>query len=98
MGDNFFGITDPGRLRTNNEDSFIAQTVFNGCIMACVIDGVGGYAGGDLAAKITRDAIIHRMNKLPANIIDSMLAAFEYAIKKYSRKKKQIRNSIKWLV
>ncbi|MEO6719694.1 MAG: protein phosphatase 2C domain-containing protein [Ferruginibacter sp.] len=90
MGDNFFGITDPGRLRTNNEDSFIAQAVFDGgFIMACVIDGVGGYAGGDLAAKITRDSIIHRMNKLPDNIIDRMLNAFEYANEKIFKEKER---------
>ena len=88
MDDNFFGITDPGKLRTNNEDSFITQTVFNdGFIIACVIDGVGGYAGGDLAAKITRDAIIHRMDKLPDNIMERMLAAFEYANEKIFKEK-----------
>jgi PPM family protein phosphatase len=90
MGDNFFGITDPGRQRTNNEDSFIAKAVFNDkFIMACVIDGVGGYAGGDIAARITRDAIIHRMEKIPANITERMLSAFEYANQRIFKEKEK---------
>ena len=52
MAENFFGITDTGRQRTNNEDAFIAQRIWNnGYILACVIDGVGGYEGGEVAAQ-----------------------------------------------
>ncbi len=80
MGENYFGITDPGRQRDNNEDSFIAQTVFNKtAILACVIDGVGGYAGGEVAAKLTRDTIIRHFKKLPENTIAAMVSALESA-------------------
>jgi serine/threonine protein phosphatase PrpC len=43
MADNVFGITDPGKVRQNNEDNFIAQyAAGDRYIAACVIDGVGG--------------------------------------------------------
>jgi serine/threonine protein phosphatase PrpC len=50
--------TDPGRLRPNNEDIPIidaARGVFG------VIDGVGGHAGGEVAAATARDVIVQRM-------------------------------------
>jgi len=48
----FFGLTDTGKLRDNNEDAFIAERTKTGnLIVACVIDGVGGYEGGEVAAS-----------------------------------------------
>ena len=39
-----FGNTDPGLVRTNNEDAFIAQKVWdNNYWLLAVIDGLGGY-------------------------------------------------------
>lgn len=59
MAEPFFGITDTGLQRTNNEDAFIAGPVMNGgFVAACVIDGVGGYEGGEVAAALARQAIL----------------------------------------
>lgn len=59
--ENFFGNTDTGRQRTNNEDAFIAQQLADGQVLACVIDGVGGYEGGEVAAAIAHDTIIEKV-------------------------------------
>ncbi len=59
MAENYFGITDTGRQRDNNEDTFIAEKVLkNQYIIVTVIDGVGGYEGGEVAAQIARDNIL----------------------------------------
>ena len=59
MANNFFGITDTGKQRQNNEDVFIAEKSGDGnFIIACVVDGVGGYAGGEIAAEIARATIL----------------------------------------
>jgi PPM family protein phosphatase len=50
--------TDPGRLRTNNEDLPLvdpARGVYG------VIDGIGGQAAGEIAAGIARDVILQRL-------------------------------------
>ena len=88
MGENYFGITDPGKQRTNNEDSFIAQTVFkNKLIVACVIDGVGGYAGGEIAAQLTREEILHNLNKLPSDFTAHLVTTLELANERIIREK-----------
>lgn len=52
------GKTDMGCLRTNNEDAFVAQQLWDeNTYLAIVIDGVGGYEGGEIAAGIARKTI-----------------------------------------
>ena len=59
MAEYFIGITDKGKQREHNEDTFIAREFFKKeLVMACVIDGVGGYSGGEVAAAITRSVML----------------------------------------
>lgn len=54
----FFGQTDVGKVRTNNEDAFWIGNIWDeDHVLAVVIDGVGGYEGGEVAAAIARDTI-----------------------------------------
>jgi len=83
MADNFFGATDLGRQRQNNEDAFIAQQTSDGkYIVACVIDGVGGYSGGEIAAAIAHDVIIHNLNRMNGEVIPALTSALAAANEK----------------
>jgi serine/threonine protein phosphatase PrpC len=73
----YFGSTDTGRVRDNNEDAFIAEsTEDNRNIIACVIDGVGGYEGGEVAAQIARDTIRDYFRSAPSDPVQRMKEAF----------------------
>ena len=62
----FFGATDTGRVRTNNEDNFIACELWGGShLLLAAIDGIGGYEGGEVAARIARDVIIEETTSHP---------------------------------
>ena len=77
MSDNIFGITDTGRQRKNNEDAFIAEHAPDGrYIIACVIDGVGGYTGGEVAASIARETILQRLANLSGEVAPVLTGAF----------------------
>ncbi len=90
MAENYFGLTDTGRVRDNNEDTFVAQQAANGLIVACVIDGVGGYHGGEVAAEIAREEVIAQMDRTRGDIIPAMTAAFKQASKNiYQRRKEE---------
>ena len=80
MDKNYFGITDTGRVRDNNEDTFIAEkTSGNDLIIASVIDGVGGYSGGEIASAIARRSILQHLSlpnaDVPALMKDAIIDA-----------------------
>ena len=53
----FCGFTDTGKQRTNNEDAFVAEQLDEYTVLAVVIDGIGGYEGGEVAAEIAQREI-----------------------------------------
>ena len=54
--------TDVGRQRTDNQDTFICAPLWSAdTALLVVIDGVGGYSGGDRAAALARESIEHYM-------------------------------------
>lgn len=62
----FKGNTDTGKVRSNNEDSYIVENIWdNNHILGVVIDGVGGYDGGEIASGIARKTIIEYLEKYP---------------------------------
>ncbi|MBK8496234.1 MAG: serine/threonine-protein phosphatase [Chitinophagaceae bacterium] len=76
MAEYFFGITDKGKRRENNEDTFIVQEISNkNFLLACVIDGVGGYNGGEVAAGIARAVILEHVQQVSGNIIEKLQLA-----------------------
>ena len=98
MAENFFGLTDVGRQRDNNEDAFIAQSILNKqFIMACVIDGVGGYEGGEVAAAIAKEAFLNSFfffKKGSADMIGMLRQSFLAANEKiYNEKIQSGKNS-----
>jgi serine/threonine protein phosphatase PrpC len=88
MADNFYGLTDTGKMRDNNEDNFIAQNIARGKFIAgCVIDGVGGYEGGEVAAAIARTAILNAVKKTSNDTIDTLKKALSEANERIFDKK-----------
>lgn len=59
----FYGQTDMGRQRTNNEDAFVLESLDENTVLAVAIDGVGGYEGGEVAAAIAQKEIPDYMKK-----------------------------------
>jgi len=73
MAKNYYGITDVGRQRDNNEDAFFAEPVLNNqYTAACVIDGVGGYEGGEVAAAIAKQSILAYL-RIPSGEVLTMM-------------------------
>jgi serine/threonine protein phosphatase PrpC len=91
MAENYFGITDQGKVRSNNEDTFIAQPVLNDrFIAACVIDGLGGYEGGEVAARLAHDAILSHLQSNRNEDITSVMKEALAAANEVIYKEKQI--------
>jgi len=88
MDKHFFGLTDQGKSRENNEDTFIVKSLDNDqLILGAVIDGVGGYSGGEVAAAIASEAISNHFTSRPADPIAQMILAFRDTNKAIVRRK-----------
>ncbi len=81
---NYWGKTDQGRCRSNNEDAFVAQPLWDeNHVLAIAIDGVGGYNGGEVAAAIAQEKIpkfldeFHEGNPLE-NLRNAVIQADSY--------------------
>lgn len=60
-----YGNSDKGLIRTNNEDAFIVQTIWDtNHWLLVVIDGLGGYEGGEVAASIAKETILHSVEEM----------------------------------
>ncbi|WP_183566521.1 PP2C family protein-serine/threonine phosphatase [Mucilaginibacter sp. SP1R1] len=96
MANNFFGITDIGKQRDNNEDTFIAQKADDGnFIIACVIDGVGGYVGGEVAAEMARACIVQQLSYIAGDVLPLLVNTIAIANERiYNRKQedKELQN------
>ena len=56
---NAFGITDKGKVRTSNQDSFrICVSPEGDYALAALCDGMGGVHGGEIASTIAADAFM----------------------------------------
>ena len=77
MAENYFGITDTGKVRINNEDTFIAEPLTKRkLIVASVIDGVGGYSGGEVASGLARQAILEHLKNDATDYLKLVKDAF----------------------
>lgn len=71
------GATDPGMVRHNNEDRFIATELWGGShLLLAAIDGIGGYEGGEVAAAIAADVITQTVGSgSPADCLNMLKTA-----------------------
>ena len=89
MAKNYFGITDTGKQRTNNEDTFIAEKINRQFITACVIDGLGGYEGGEVAAALAKNAIAKALAKPAPDVTKQLRDAIISANNSIQQEKKK---------
>lgn len=59
----FFALSDKGRVRPNNEDSYAVGSFEDGCAWAVVCDGMGGASGGTVASKMCTESISEHISK-----------------------------------
>lgn len=59
---NSFGLTDKGKVRSENQDSYIIENCDKrNCVVAVICDGMGGAKAGDLASRLSGKAFVTRV-------------------------------------
>ena len=88
-------ITDPGKVRSHNEDSVNIVSNMMGEYMLIVADGMGGHRAGEIASGIAVDHLSERFQKLSSignkvdaiNWIDENVTIINREIIKYANNK-----------
>ena len=57
-------LTDPGKVRTHNEDSVTIVKNINDEILLAVADGMGGHKGGEIASSIAINNVAKRFSEI----------------------------------
>ena len=56
----FFGMTDKGKVRQDNQDSFIIEYCEpKDCVVAALCDGMGGAKAGGLASQLSNKEFVN---------------------------------------
>ena len=72
----YFGANNQGMVRTNNEDTYICQMIWDESHILCAaIDGLGGYEGGEIAAELARTTIIKHLEDFASKKTGELLKA-----------------------
>ena len=57
---NYFGLTDPGKSRAENQDSFLIENCEKAsCVILALCDGMGGANAGGLASQLSCKAFVN---------------------------------------
>ncbi|MBM3761103.1 MAG: serine/threonine-protein phosphatase [Acidobacteria bacterium] len=77
-----YGLSDPGRVRKNNEDFLLVDRTQNLYIVA---DGMGGAQAGETAARLAAETVLEVMEKRPNPRLKDLEEAFIEANERVKR-------------
>ncbi len=72
-------MSDIGRMRSKNEDSYCLEALDGGGLLLAVADGLGGYLGGEIASAIAVDTLRERLRSSVGHLEQELRQAVEAA-------------------
>lgn len=58
-----WGLTDPGSVRQQNQDTFLVEQLSDSAVVAVVCDGMGGAKSGNVASKLAADVFVQEVRR-----------------------------------
>lgn len=59
----FWGVTDPGCIRTQNQDAYQMETLDRNTVLCVVCDGMGGAKSGNVASTLAVDVFVQEVKR-----------------------------------
>ena len=58
-----WGLTDPGCVRTQNQDTFAMEQLDRNTLLCIVCDGMGGAKSGNIASSLAVDVFVQEVRR-----------------------------------
>lgn len=58
-----WGLTDPGKIRSQNQDYYDLSQMDDGSILAVICDGMGGARAGNIASRLAVDVFVKEVRR-----------------------------------
>ena len=71
-----YGLTDPGSVRSENQDVFAIEHLEDGSVLALVCDGMGGAKAGNVASHLAAEVFVNEIKRS----MDARLTEQEIAV------------------
>ena len=59
----YWGITDPGCTRTQNQDAYQIEVLDRSTLLCTVCDGMGGAKSGNIASTLATDVFVQEVRQ-----------------------------------
>ena len=59
----YWGITDPGCIRTQNQDAYQFEVLDRHTLLCVVCDGMGGAKSGNIASTLAADVFVQQVKQ-----------------------------------
>ena len=59
----FWGLTDPGCVRKQNQDTFMMEKLDRNSLLCVVCDGMGGAKSGNIASSLAADVFVQEVRR-----------------------------------
>ena len=67
----YWGITDPGCTRTQNQDAYVIEALDRNTLLGVVCDGMGGAKSGNIASTLAIDVFVQEVKRTWVSSMDA---------------------------
>ena len=66
----YWGLTDPGCVRTQNQDTYMIEQLDRSTLLCVVCDGMGGAKSGNVASSLAAEVFIGEIKRCYSHLMD----------------------------
>ena len=59
----YWGLTDPGCVRSQNQDTFMTEQLDRNTLLCVVCDGMGGAKSGNVASSLAAEVFVEEVRR-----------------------------------
>ena len=66
----YWGLTDPGSIRTQNQDTYLIEQLDRNSLICVVCDGMGGAKSGNIASSLAAEVFVQEVKRCYSPLMD----------------------------